>query len=76
MIFVVIDRLRLSRSTFETVEKICKSSPRSITIFGFVIVFVFLLAVTFFHHDVSEIYYVKLINGSRTMKYKTDEIGD
>ena len=46
LIFVVIDRLRLSRLTVETGEKIGNSLPRSITVFGFVTVFVFLLAVT------------------------------
>ena len=50
LIFVVIDRLRFSRSILETVEKVGKYSPRSITGFGFAIVsaFVFLLAVTRF----------------------------
>ena len=38
--------LRFSRSTFEIPEKIGKSSPRSVIVFGFVIVFIFLLAMT------------------------------
>ena len=44
--FAVIDKLRFSGSKFETAEKTGKSSPKSITVFGFVIVFVFLLAMT------------------------------
>ena len=42
----VIERLRFSRSTFETAKKIGKSSPKSIIASGFVIVSVFLLEVT------------------------------
>ena len=65
LIFTVIDKLRFSRSTFETAEKNGKSSPKSITVFDFVIVFVFFTCNdAFFLHDVSEIdlYYVKLMN--------------
>ena len=66
MIFAVIDKLRFSRSTFETAEKIGKSSPRSITVFSFVIVFVFLLAMTRLSPLRQQNRSVKLINRSHS----------
>ena len=79
LIFAVIDKLSLSRLTFETAEKIGKSLLKSITIFGFVIVFVFLLAMTRSFFIMSSKSFCIMLSQwaeSRTKKYTTHEIGE
>ena len=72
--FMVIDRFRFFRSTFETAEKNGNSLTRSLTFFwlcnSFSFRFLACRVVYFVHDDgTNALYFVKLMNGSRTIKY-------